>query len=97
MVRWVALGKSSCESVPVNILYVVATMGKKSSFIFLRRAVVVMLSLLASFMSLKVIVVVFARISSAHSAVEWLSSGSLMPTISCGFWLVYIRGWPFVM
>ena len=70
--------------------------GKKSSFIFLRRAVIVILSLLASFISLKVIVVL-ARTPSAHSAVEWLSSGSLMPTISCGFWLVYIKGWPFVM
>lgn len=81
---WVALGKSACESVPVNISYVIATMrGKKSSFIFLRRAVVVILSLLASFMDLKIIVVL-ARTPSASSAAEWPSSGSLIPAILCG-------------
>lgn len=57
---------------------------------------IVILSLLATFMHIK-IVVVLAGTPSASSAVVWLSSGSLIPSILCGFGLVNIRGWPFLV
>lgn len=57
---------------------------REKRLIFLRRAVAVILSLLASFMNIK-FAVILAGTSFASPAVEWLSSGAVISTFRVDF------------
>lgn len=84
------LWTSACQYFVLNSYH-----ERQKGVVFLRRAVAVILSLLASFMDIKIAVIPaglpLPLQQMSGSAVHWEFQDN------CGFWSVSLRGWPFRM